>query len=55
MAYALGRRVTHHDMPAVRGIVRGAATSGNRFSSFVLGIVNSHAFQMSRVDTTVTP
>jgi hypothetical protein len=55
MAYALGRRVTHHDMPAVRGIVRGASTSGNKFSSFVLGIVKSHAFQMSRVDTTVTP
>ena len=47
MAYALGRRVTHHDMPAVRGIVRAASSTGNRFSSFVLGIVKSHAFQMS--------
>ncbi|HJR61148.1 MAG TPA: DUF1592 domain-containing protein [Vicinamibacterales bacterium] len=50
MAYSLGRRVDHHDMPAVRSIVRGAAASGNRFSAFVLGIVKSPAFQMSRVD-----
>jgi hypothetical protein len=55
MAYALGRRVTHHDMPAVRGIVRDASATSNRFSSFVLGIVKSHAFQMSRVDPTETP
>ena len=54
MAYALGRRVTHNDMPAVRGIVRSASSSDNRFSAFVLGIVKSHAFQMSRVDTKVT-
>ena len=58
MAYGLGRRVTHNDMPTVRGIVRTAASSENRFSAFVLGIVKSHAFQMSRVDakiTTVSP
>jgi hypothetical protein len=54
MAYALGRRVTHNDMPTVRGIVRTAAGSHNRFSAFVLGIVNSHAFQMNRVNTQVT-
>jgi hypothetical protein len=54
MAYALGRRVTHNDMPTVRGIVRTAASSHNRFSAFVLGIVNSHAFQMNRVNTQVT-
>ncbi|MBA3641206.1 MAG: DUF1592 domain-containing protein [Acidobacteria bacterium] len=54
MAYALGRRVTHHDMPTVRGIVRTAANSENRFSAFVLGIVKSHAFQMSRVDANIT-
>ena len=48
MAYGLGRRLEHYDMPAVRGIVRDAGASGNRFSSFVLGIVKSPAFQMSR-------
>ena len=57
MAYALGRRVTHNDMPAVRGIVRTSAAADGRFSAFVLGIVKSHAFQMSqlpRVDGKVT-
>ncbi|MBA2305120.1 MAG: DUF1592 domain-containing protein [Acidobacteria bacterium] len=50
MAYGVGRRVTHDDMPAVRTIVRHASASGNRFSSFVLGIVKSPAFQMSKAD-----
>jgi hypothetical protein len=49
LAYALGRRVQHYDMPAVRAIVRGAAPA-NRFSSFVVGIVKSPAFQLSRAE-----
>ena len=52
MAYGLGRRLVYYDMPAVRGIVRDASASGNRFSSFVLGIVKSPAFQMSRAQAT---
>ena len=47
MAYGLGRRVESFDMPAIRKIVRDAAQDNNRFSSFVLGIVKSRAFQMS--------
>jgi hypothetical protein len=31
-------------MPTVRAIVRRAQANGNRFSSLVLGIVNSDAF-----------
>ena len=54
MAYGLGRRLAHFDMPAVRGIVRDAAASGNRFSSLVLGIVKSPAFQMSRAEAAST-
>ena len=54
MAYGLGRRLSHEDMPAVRGIVRDASSTGNRFSSFVLGIVKSPAFQMSRADKHVS-
>ena len=50
MVYALGRRLSHDDMPAVRAIVRSASTSGRRFSSFVMGIVTSPAFRMSRAD-----
>jgi hypothetical protein len=51
LAYAAGRRVRAQDMPAVRAIVRDAAP-GNQFSSFVLGIVKSPAFQMSRAERT---
>ena len=50
MAYALGRRVEYYDMPAVRAIVRAGAEQQNRVSAFVLGVVNSAAFQMSRVE-----
>jgi hypothetical protein len=54
MAYAIGRRVEYYDQPAIRAIVRKAARDGNRFSSFVLGIVNSPAFQMAKVEPAVT-
>src|SRR5690606_34168201 len=46
MTYALGRTVEHHDMPAVRGIVKQAAANGYRFDSIVQGIIESAAFQM---------
>ena len=35
-------------MPAVRAVVNSAAKNDNRFSSFVLGIVNSAAFRMAK-------
>ncbi len=50
LAYAIGRRVEYYDMPAVRAIVREAAERQNRMSAFVLGVVGSAAFQMSRVE-----
>ena len=43
--YALGRPVHYYDMPLVRTVVRRAAKEGNRFSAFLLGIVESDAFQ----------
>jgi mono/diheme cytochrome c family protein len=46
MTYALGRGVEYYDMPTVRGITRDAAKQNYRFSSIVLGIVKSPAFQM---------
>jgi len=46
MTYALGRGVEHFDMPVVRAIVRGAEPNDYRFSSIVLGIVNSEPFRM---------
>jgi len=46
LTYALGRGLDHHDMPAVRAIVRGAASDDYRFGGIVLGIVRSVPFQM---------
>ena len=48
MAYGLGRRVEYYDMPTVRAIAREAAANDNRITSFILGVVQSAAFQMSR-------
>ena len=47
LTYALGRGVEYEDMPMVRSIVRGSTASRYRFSSIVLGIVKSDAFQMN--------
>jgi hypothetical protein len=46
LAYGLGRVVDYRDMPVVRSIEVAAARNGNRFSSFILGIVKSTPFQM---------
>jgi hypothetical protein len=46
MTYAIGRPVGFDDMPAVRSIVKDAARNDYRFSSIVLGIVNSVPFRM---------
>ena len=50
MAYALGRRIEYYDMPNVRVIERFAADNENRMSSFIMGVVKSPAFQMSRAE-----
>ena len=47
MTYSLGRGVEYEDMPLVRSIVHDAADSNYKFSSVVLGIVKSPAFQMN--------
>ena len=47
LTYALGRGVEYQDMPLVRSIVRDSAASKYKFSSIVLGIVKSPAFQMN--------
>jgi hypothetical protein len=46
LTYALGRGVQYYDMPTVRAIVRDAARKDYRFSSIVMGIVESTPFQM---------
>ena len=48
LTYALGRGVEPYDAPAVRKIVRQAQAEDLRFSTFIVGIVNSTPFQMRR-------
>jgi hypothetical protein len=48
LTYALGRGVEDYDAPAVRKIEADARASDYRFSSLVLGIVNSVPFEMRR-------
>jgi mono/diheme cytochrome c family protein len=45
MMYALNRELEYFDMPQVRTAVRGAAKDNYKFSSIVLGIVNTEAFR----------
>jgi hypothetical protein len=46
MAYALGRRLEYYDRPEVRKIVHDAAAKQYRWSSLIVGIVESPAFLM---------
>jgi hypothetical protein len=48
LTYALGRGVEHYDAPAIRKIIREAEPSDYRWSSVVLGIVDSTPFRMRR-------
>ncbi len=47
LTYALGRGVEDDDMPLVRSLVHQSAAGKYRFSSLVMGIVKSPAFQMN--------
>ncbi len=47
LTYALGRGVEYRDMPVVRAIASQAAENDNRFSSLVMGVVNSPPFAMN--------
>lgn len=51
LAYGIGRRAEYYDQPSVRDITRAAADNDYRLSSFILGVVMSDAFQMTRSDT----
>ena len=48
LTYALGRGVEPYDAPAVRKIVRNAQAKDFRFSSIILGIVDSAPFRMRK-------
>ncbi len=55
MIYGLGRSLTHKDMPAVRQIMRQAATEDYRFSAIVLGMATSEQFQLNRLPESNAP
>ena len=55
MTYALGRGVEYYDMPTVRAIVRDAAGDDYRFSSLILGVVESPTFRLSSSEANVAP
>ena len=46
LTYALGRGMEYYDMPAIRKIAKKAAECDYRWSSIILGIVESTPFQM---------
>jgi len=46
LTYALGRGTEYYDAPVTRAITREAARNGYRWSSLILGIVESTPFQM---------
>jgi hypothetical protein len=46
LTFALGRGMEYYDAPAVRKVVRSAATADYRFSAVIDAIVNSAPFQM---------
>ncbi len=48
LVYALGRGVEYYDQPAIRKIIKDSASDDYRWSSVILGIVNSTPFQMRR-------
>jgi len=52
MIFGLGRTIEAHDMPVVRDIVRRSAADNYRFSTLILNIVTSDAFQKARVPAT---
>ena len=51
LTYALGRGVEYYDMPAIRRIVREAASNDYKWSSLIMGIVESMPFQMRRAES----
>jgi len=51
LAYALGRGPEYYDRPTVRAIARAAAEDDYRWSSIIVGIVQSTPFRMRRSES----
>jgi hypothetical protein len=46
LTYATGRGLDYKDMPLVRSLVHNAAKDNYRFSSLIMGVIQSPAFTM---------
>jgi len=51
LSYAIGRGPEHFDRPTVRSITRAAAFDNYRWSSIIVGIVQSTPFRMRRSES----
>ena len=51
LTYALGRGLEYYDRPAIRAIVRDAASDDFRWSSLLVGVAQSLPFQMRRSES----
>ncbi|MBN1238121.1 MAG: DUF1592 domain-containing protein [Gammaproteobacteria bacterium] len=47
LTYAIGRGLEYQDMPLIRSITRSAAENDYRFSSLLMGVIESPAFTMN--------
>jgi len=50
LTYALGRGLEYYDAPSVRAILRSAAQDDYRFSSLIVGVVQSAPFRMRKAE-----
>jgi hypothetical protein len=50
LTYALGRGLEYYDRPVVRAITRDAEADDYRWSSLILGVVDSTPFRMRRAE-----
>jgi hypothetical protein len=55
LTYALGRGLSHTDMPAIRAIVREGALEGYRFSALIDAITRSEPFRMKSRPAATAP
>ena len=55
LTYALGRGLESYDMPVVREITRKSAADDYRFSSIILGIVQSVPFELKKAPDAGSP
>jgi hypothetical protein len=54
MTYALGRGTEYYDVETIDGIVRAMEKDDGRFSTLLMGVIESTPFQKMRTEATVT-